>query len=192
MWGSGDIIPLVPSLAIRYRPIVRITPLSFLTQVQYRNYPSFRRLCGSRSRSGFFWKQTNPLLLPVIEPRFLGCLAHSLVIIATTLSRRSSFAVVINLFGVKCFFIIKTTMLPTIKEVYINPHYEVNWSWMCIILDGWQKKIGIFGKPGPRIEYGWASLVTKESVTSLSKIHSLILCVKWEYHNSQIRVCEVT
>lgn len=118
MWGSGDIIPLVPSLAIRYRPIVRITPLSFLTQVQCWNYPSFRRLCGSRSRSGFFWKQTNPLLLPVIEPRFLGCLAHSLVIIATTLSRRSSFAVVINLFGVKCFF--------------YNQNYHASYHWRSL------------------------------------------------------------
>jgi len=95
--------------------MVRFAHLPFLTQVQYRHYPSFRRLCEPRSRCGFFWKQTSPLLLPVIEPRFFGCLARNLVIIATTLSKWSYFAVVINLFAVHIFF--------------YNQNYHASYHW---------------------------------------------------------------
>jgi hypothetical protein len=48
-------------------------------------YPLYRRLSEPQSRSGSCGEHTNLLLLPVIELRFLGRLARSLVDIQTGL-----------------------------------------------------------------------------------------------------------
>jgi len=50
-----------------------------LDQGKYFLYLSSRKLGGLQNRSGSFGKDKNPLPLPGIEPRFLGCPAHSVV-----------------------------------------------------------------------------------------------------------------
>jgi hypothetical protein len=50
--------------------VVRLTPLLFYTRGKSPQYPFYRRLGGSQSRSGGWRREILPL--PGIKPRFLG------------------------------------------------------------------------------------------------------------------------
>jgi len=79
LWGIWGTAPLILILHTSWKRVVSFTPRPNYHQRKHFLYLSSRKLGGLQSRSRNVAKDKNPLPVPEIEPRFLGCPAHSAV-----------------------------------------------------------------------------------------------------------------